>query len=326
MAFTFPPPPHVVPLRLSRAGPPCPCLSSSSFSAFPTPPPLILSRMEQQTRASKLMEFPHLLAPHRDTMLGLISAIESRLGNHLLPSSVPSDVEYYQNESGTSQGTLSIRCGVDTSPIDFILASWLHLEQPSGGGALEITNIAGYLKSSTDIPHFQFELVQCSPTFLILFLDLIPRKDTVLHPDYLKTFYEDTQLEACRQRLARLPEVQPYFSSSLYFRRVVSSTGILVGIKCEDGTGTGTERVEEIIGEHVGPIANEVMGIWVDMCVDGGGREVSEIEQRAELEKRDMLIKRKAIEMDLSSSMPKQFGHEVADRVLRVIKSAYNIT
>ncbi|KAG2724447.1 hypothetical protein I3760_01G017100 [Carya illinoinensis] len=326
MAFTFPPPAHVVPLRLSRAGPPCPRRSSSSFSAFPTPP--IPSRMEQQmmsTKASKLMEFPHLLAPHRDTMLGLISAIENRLGNHLLPSSVPSDVEYYQNESGTSQGTLSIRCGVDTSPIDFILASWLHLEQ--GGGAMEITNIAGYLKSSTDIPHFQFELVQCSPTFLILFLDLIPRKDTVLHPDYLKTFYEDTQLEACRQRLARLPEVQPYFSSSLYFRRVVSSTGILVGIKCEDGgTGTGTERVEEIIGEHIGPIANEVMRIWLDMCVDGGVREVSEIEQRAELEKRDKLIKRKAIEMDLSSSMPKQFGHEVADRVLRVIKSAYNIT
>lgn len=251
-------------------------------------------------------------------MVGLISAVENRLGAHLLPSAVPSDVEYYQNESGTSQGTLSIRCGIDSSPIDFILASWLHLEQATG--AFEITNIAGYLNSSTDVPHFQFELVQCSPTYFILFLDLIPRKDIVLHPDYLKTFYEDTQLESCRQRLDRLPEVQPYFSSSLYFRRVVSPTGILVSIKCDDGR---TERIEEIIREHVNPIANEVAGIWMDMCI-AGGREVSEME-RAELEKRDSLIKRKAIDMDLSSSMPKQFGEEVAGRVLRVIRNAYKI-
>ncbi len=200
--------------------------------------------------------------------------------------------------------------------IDCILASWLHLEQPTG--AFDITNIAGYLKSSTDVPHFQFELVQCSPTYFILFLDLIPRKDIVLHPDYLKTYYEDTKIEALRQRLDQLSEVKPYFSSSLYFRCVVSPTGILVSIKCEDG---GTERVEEIIREHVGPISNEIMGIWMDMCI-GKGVEVGETE-RAVLEKRDTLIKSKAIEMDLSSSMPKQFGQEVADRVLRVIKSAF---
>ncbi|KAE7999610.1 hypothetical protein FH972_004018 [Carpinus fangiana] len=310
MAFTLSPPlPHLLPPKTSRAGP-------SLFLCQPSSS----SRMGQQPRAgSKLMEFPHLLDPHRDTMLSLISAVESRLGSHLLPSSVPPDVEYYQNESGTSQGTLCVRCGIDSSPVDFILASWLHLEQPTGGGALDITNIAGYLKSSTDVPHFQFELVQCSPTYFILFLDLIPRRDTVRHPDYLKTFYEDTQLEARRKRLVQLPEVQPYFSSSLYFRGVVSPTGILVSIKCEEG---GRERVEEIIREHIGPISNEVAGIWMDMCVGEGGGEVREAE-RAELEKRDSFIKSKAIEMDLSSSLPKQFGQEVADRVLRVIKSVY---
>uniref|UniRef100_A0A2N9H0P1 Red chlorophyll catabolite reductase n=1 Tax=Fagus sylvatica TaxID=28930 RepID=A0A2N9H0P1_FAGSY len=271
---------------------------------------------QQQSRGSKLKEFPYLLESHKDTMVGLISAVENRLGSHLLPSSVPPDVEYYQNDSGSSQGTLYIRCGIHSSPIDCILASWLHLEQPTG--AFDITNIAGYLKSSTDVPHFQFELVQCSPTYFILFLDLIPRKDIVLHPDYLKTYYEDTKIEALRQRLDQLSEVKPYFSSSLYFRCVVSPTGILVSIKCEDG---GTERVEEIIREHVGPISNEIMGIWMDMCI-GKGVEVGETE-RAVLEKRDTLIKSKAIEMDLSSSMPKQFGQEVADRVLRVIKSAF---
>lgn len=263
------------------------------------------------------MEFPHLSESHRDTMVEFISALENRLGSHLLPCSVPPDVEYYQNETGTSQGTLYVRSGIDSSPIDFILASWLYLEQPTGG-AFNITNIAGYLKSSTDVPHFQFELVQCSPNYFILFLDLLPRKDIVLHPDYLKTFYEGTQLEALRQRLDRVPEVQPYFSSSLYFRHVISPTGILVSIKSEDG---GLERVEEIIREHVSPISTEVLGIWMDMCVNGGEEVVGN--ERTVLEKRDKLIKSKAIDMDLSSSMPKQFGQEVADRVLRVIKNVF---
>lgn len=109
MAFTLSstptPPPHLLPRKTSRAGPSFLCHSS-------TP-----SGMDQQMRGSKLMEFPHLLDPHRDTMVSLISAVENRLGSHLLPSSVPPDVEYYQNETGTSQGTLSVRCGIDSSPV-----------------------------------------------------------------------------------------------------------------------------------------------------------------------------------------------------------------
>ncbi|CAK7337669.1 unnamed protein product [Dovyalis caffra] len=74
--------------------------------------------MEQQMRGKKLMEFPHLLPPHKDLMVGLISALDKRLHGHFLPSSasVPPDAEYYQNQSGTSQGTLSINRGVDSSP------------------------------------------------------------------------------------------------------------------------------------------------------------------------------------------------------------------
>lgn len=186
---------------------------------------------------------------------------------------------------------------------------------------MNVTNIQGYLKPSTDAPHFQFEFVQCSPTFFIFFLDLTSRKDLVLHADYLKTFYEDNQLEARRKQLElQVPEAKPYFSSSLYFRNVVSPTGILVGIKCEDG---GSERVDEIIRNCVYPVANEVLEIWVDSCVCRG--VIVGEHERAALEKRDLMIKRKAIEMDLSSSMPKQFGQEVADRVLGVIRGVFRV-
>ncbi|KAG6605236.1 Red chlorophyll catabolite reductase, chloroplastic, partial [Cucurbita argyrosperma subsp. sororia] len=267
---------------------------------------------------SKLMEFPHLTAAHRDLMVDLIQAVDDGVGEHLLPSTVPSDVEYYQNQTGTSQGTLLIRSALPPSPIDFMIASWLHLKQPHGG-AFNITNIAGYLKTTNDIPHFQFELVQCSPTFLIFFLDLIPRVDIILRPDYLTTFYEETELEKYRRRLDAVSEVSPYFSSSLFFRKVVSSTGILVSVKCEESE---SGRVEKIIREEIGPISKEVLRIWMELC-SNGGREIEDGNERSLLEKRDLMIKKKAIEMDLSKTMPLQFGEEVAERVLRVIRSAF---
>uniref|UniRef100_A0A6N2MFR4 Red chlorophyll catabolite reductase n=1 Tax=Salix viminalis TaxID=40686 RepID=A0A6N2MFR4_SALVM len=281
--------------------------------------------MEQPMRGGALMEFPHLLAPHKDLMVGLISALDKRLHRHLLPSSatVPTDAEYYQNQSGASQGTLCINRGVDSSPIDFILASLADLSL-TNGGAMNITNIQGYLKSSTDAPHFQFELVQCSPTYFIFFLDLIPRKDLVLNPDYLKTFYEDSQLEALRKQLCtQVLEAKPYFSSSLYFRNVCFSTGIVVSITCEDGGTAG--RAEEIIRDIIEPIANEVLEIWMDSCVCKGGTTAAGENERDQLEKRDRMIKSRAIEMDLSSSMPIQFGQEVADRVLGIIRGVFRI-
>ncbi|KAH9711878.1 Red chlorophyll catabolite reductase [Citrus sinensis] len=250
------------------------------------------SDMEQPLmKGQKLMEFPHLTAAHKDLM----------------------------NDQGTSQGSLHIRRGLPSSHIDFVLASWLHLKVPTGS-AMNITNLQAYLKSSTDVPHFQFELVQCSPTYFILFLDITPRKDLVLYPNYLKTFYEEAQLETLRQRLEQVPETKPYLSSSLYFRGVVSPTGILVSIKCEEVGGT--DRCEEIIREHVSPIAHDVMVIWLEKYFSGATVGVTE---RAELEKRDLLVKTRAIEMDLSSSLPLQFGQEVANRVLSVIKGVLGV-
>lgn len=195
------------------------------------------------------------------------------------------------------------------------------MKQPtSESAAINITNLQGYLKPSTDVPHFQFELVQCTPTYLILFLDITPRKDIVLHPDYLKKYYEETRLETYRQKLEQVPETKPYFSSSLYFRQVVSPTGILVSIKCDENGGG--DRSEEIIREYVSPIAYDVMGIWLDKIFECGGRS----DERDELlEKRDRLIKSRAVDMDLSSSMPSQFGQEVANRVLGVIKNVFSI-
>ncbi|KAF8406320.1 hypothetical protein HHK36_008406 [Tetracentron sinense] len=271
----------------------------------------------QNRRRGGYVDFPHLSAQHRELMLDLVSTVETRLESDLLPSSLSPDVQYFENESGNSQAALHIRSGDKASPIDLVLGSWIHCELPSG--ALDITTISAYLKSSTDAPRFLIEFLQSSPTSLILILDLPPRKDLVLHQDYLDTFYGDTQLDKRRQELAKVPEVRPYFSSSLYIRCVCSPTAILVSINCEAG---GEGRMEEIIRDHVGPVAKEVLGIWLDRCACGG--RVVEVHERADLEMRDRLIKKKTIEIDLGSSLPRLFGPDVAGRVLEAIRDAFN--
>ncbi|KAK3015456.1 hypothetical protein RJ639_006818 [Escallonia herrerae] len=264
------------------------------------------------------MEFPYVSGPRRELMVELVSTLETRLATHLLPCDLPPDVQYYQNQTGTAQATLHVRSGIQSSPIDFILGSWLHCQLPSGG-ELNITSLSAYLNLLTDAPNFLFELIQSSPTSVVLILDLPPRKDLVLHPDYLKTFYEDTQLDRHRQLLEKLPEVKPYTSSSLYIRSVVSPTGILVSIEAQAGE---TERVVEIVRDHVSPIAREVLGFWLDVCVSGE-REVKEPE-RAYLARRDQVSKNKTIEADLGSSLPRLFGQEVADRVIKALEKFYN--
>jgi len=45
----------------------------------------------------------------------------------------------------------------------------------------------------------------------------------------------------------------------------------------------------------------------------------------SKLERRDLIIKSRAIEMDLSSSMPIQFGQDVADIILGIIRGVFRI-
>ncbi|CAH1437484.1 unnamed protein product [Lactuca virosa] len=145
-----------------------------------------LSSPPQHGGRTGFMDFPYVSAPHKDLMVDLVSTVESRLGSLLNPCSLPPDVQSYQNETGTAHAALHLRSGVQSSQIDFILGSWLHCELPSGG-ALNITSLSAYLNSSTDAPNL---------------------KELVLNPDYLKTFYEDTQLDQHRQHLEKLSEKQ----------------------------------------------------------------------------------------------------------------------
>ena len=183
---------------------------------------------------------------------------------------------------------------------------------------MDITSLSAFLNLSNDTPNFVIELIRHGPTSLVLILDLYPRKDFVLWPDDLKTFYEDTQLDTYRQALQKLPEVKPYISPSLYMRTTTSPTAIMARIE----TPTA-ERLEEIIRDHLDPISKQVLGIWLDHCACAK-REVGEM-WREYLKKKDGLIRSKTIEIDFGPSFVELFGLEVANRILASIKQYFTV-
>ncbi|WJX64984.1 red chlorophyll catabolite reductase [Trifolium repens] len=120
--------------------------------------------------------------------------------------------------------------------------------------------------------------------------------------------------------LGKIPEVQPYVTSSLFIRTVASPTAIFIRIQTEDDGG---ERIDGIISDHIDPISKEVLGIWLDHCACAE-REVGE-EDKAYLRKRDGVIRNKTIEVDLGSSFPRLFGPEAAKQILEAIKEYFTI-
>ncbi|XP_045832754.1 red chlorophyll catabolite reductase-like [Trifolium pratense] len=287
----------------------------SSFSSLQLSAPRCIMMNTQKQGRSKFLEFPFVSAPHKNLLVDLVTTIEDRFQSNLLPCSLPPHVQHYKNKSDTSQISLQITPGNNDSPVICLL---IYFRSDLRQKELSNSSLSAYLNTSNDAPNFVFDLIRSSPTMLIFFLDLLPPKDLVLCPDYLKTFYDDTKLDTHRQTLENLSEVQPYLSSSLFYRAMASPTAIFVRISTENDGG---ERIDEIIRNYLDPITKQVLGIWLDHCACAK-RELGE-EERAFLGKRDCVIRNKTIEYDLGSSFPRMFGPEAAKEILEAIKEYF---
>uniref|UniRef100_A0A0D9XJ81 Red chlorophyll catabolite reductase n=1 Tax=Leersia perrieri TaxID=77586 RepID=A0A0D9XJ81_9ORYZ len=223
---------------------------------------------------------------HREVARALASQAEARLGARLLPSAVPPDVAEFRAGAGNAVGSLDVRRGAPGSTIDFTFQSSLHCKVPNG--AIDITTLLLFLNASTDAPHFLMELIQGSPTSIVVILDLIPRKDLALHPEYIENAW--------------------------------SPTAILVSIDCGQG---GECTLEEIVRGQLATVAKELLQIWLDSCADHAS-EMEEAERESMI-KRDQIVRSKSIEVDLTSNLPRMFDQDVANRVIAEIRKAFGV-
>ncbi|KAF2913392.1 hypothetical protein DAI22_10g081300 [Oryza sativa Japonica Group] len=199
--ISYPPLRHRGAFRLPRAAPPqlrgavraCAPASASSVPGATAP-------LEVEVAVA-----------HREVARELASRAEARLGARLLPSAVPPDVAKFRSGgggAGNAVGSLDVRRGAPGSTIDFMLQSSLHCKVPNG--AIDITSLLIFLNASTDAPHFLMEFIQGSPTSIVVLLDLLPRKDLALHPEYIERYYENTQVDKQREKVEELPQARPY--------------------------------------------------------------------------------------------------------------------
>ncbi|WVZ58730.1 hypothetical protein U9M48_008970 [Paspalum notatum var. saurae] len=240
------------------------------------------------------------------------------LGPRLLPSAVPADVAEFRSSAGNAVGSLDVRRGAPGSSIDFMLQSSLHCKVPNG--AIDITSILIFLNALTDAPHFLLELIQGSPTSIVVILDLLPRKDLALHPDYLQMYYENTQIDQQRGKIEELPQARLYRSPSLFVRSACSPTAVMVSIDCGQG---GERAFEEIVRGQLATVTQEVLQIWLDNCADSTA-DMEETERDCLL-KRDRIVRTKSIEVDLTANLPRMFDPDVSNRVITEIRRAFGV-
>ncbi|KAF8720738.1 hypothetical protein HU200_023644 [Digitaria exilis] len=256
--------------------------------------------------------------PQREVARALAEKAVARLGPRLLPSAVPEDVAEFRNGAGNAVGSLDVRRGAPGSSIDFMLESTLHCKVPNG--AIDITSILIFLNTMTDAPHFLLELIQGSSTSIVVILDLLPRKDLALHPDYLQKYYENTRMDEQRSKIEELPQARPYRSPSLFVRSACSPTAVMVSIDCGQG-GEGT--LEEIVHGQLAAVSKEFLQIWLDCCADSTA-EMDDAERDCLL-KRDQIVRSKSIEVDLTASLPRMFDPDVSSRVISEIRKAFGV-
>ena len=114
-----------------------------------------------------------------------------------------------------------------------------------------------------------------------------------------------------------------YIPPSLYIRCATSPTSLLYVVDpsewlVEDG---GSERsFDSVIKDVVHGTARQVVQTWIDIV--GNAKEVEEGEARIKLAARDEAVRRNGIEFDLTSGLPRLFGEEITEKVVKAFRDA----
>ena len=120
-----------------------------------------------------------------------------------------------------------------------------------------------------------------------------------------------------------------YIPPSLYIRCATSPTALLyvvdpsewktemVGLAEDGGNESGFDSA---IKDVVHGIARQVVQTWIDIV--GNAKEVEKGEARIKLAARDEVVRRNGIEFDLTSNLPRLFGEEITEKVVKAFRDA----
>ncbi|KAL2635881.1 hypothetical protein R1flu_007360 [Riccia fluitans] len=270
--------------------------------------------------SNEWIQFPCFSEAGQMLMEEMAQALENELGELLYASKTPSNVTRFISPKGNAEGSLILRAGRHRSKVDFVMGSWLRYDLPFA--TLKVATLMIMASSESDAPHFLFEFIENGSSSLVILLDLLPRKDVVLEPEYLKRFYEKSELESIRKSIERVPQSQSYNCTSLYVRSVVSPTAILTKIHDWLPSGQrGEEALAYTVENIVLPTARKVFDTWLDAFRNGSKEIMDDIDRRT-MAKRDAQLKRHGIEVDLSANLPKLFGQRITDRVIAAYRNA----
>ncbi|KAG6541177.1 hypothetical protein Mapa_017411 [Marchantia paleacea] len=269
--------------------------------------------------STEWIHFPCFSRAGQMLMEDMAQTVEMELGELLYASRTPSNVTRFISPKGNAEGSLVLRAGRSRSKVEFVMGSWLRYDLPFG--TLKVATLFVMASAESDAPHFLFEFIENGSSSLVILLDLLPRKDVVLEPEYLKRFYEKSELESIRQTIERAPQSQTYNCTSLYVRSVVSPTAILTKIHDWLPSGQrGEAALASAVENVVLPTAKKVFGTWLDAFRNGGKEIMDDIDRRT-MAKRDAQIKRHGIEVDLSANLPRLFGQRITDRVIAAYRN-----
>eukprot|EP00271_Cylindrocystis_brebissonii_P005796 TRINITY_DN1808_c1_g1_i1.p1 TRINITY_DN1808_c1_g1~~TRINITY_DN1808_c1_g1_i1.p1 ORF type:complete len:386 (+),score=81.12 TRINITY_DN1808_c1_g1_i1:62-1219(+) len=304
-------------------------------------------KMADDEKNTPGFDFPNLCPAAQEMMAEALAIVEKELGAELLPSRTISSVRSFQNANGTSKGSIVLRAGADRSKVDRMLVSWLHCELPPPmGGPLDVATLTVLMGTATDAPHLLLEFPFSGGNQRVTaVLDLLPRRDLVLHADYLERTYTATTLPALFTECEANPKLQRYVPPTLFFRAATSPTALLYTLDPTKWAPSPSDNSQEAgipgaLSANNGPIAGgaeggpkealdkgvkEILYPIVKKVVEEWAASVRKAQsvpesEREEMAKRDMSVIQNGIEKDLTGSLPRLFGEEVTARIVEAFR------
>ena len=205
------------------------------------------------------------------------------------------DLQPYDGSSG-SAGTLAAYCGPQ---VDWLIHSW------TGNPKASFTNmhLTINMGPATDVPHFGFALGTIPDLFW--YMDTMPRRELVTHPDYVDQFWSGEPSDALRG-VMETPGFSPFVSRDVYTRVALSPNAYCFSAPISQGNIAVLEQA-----------SHAALDRWLKMVDTANEVPVAD---RAALAARDVFIRRTICERDPANAIAeKLFGTQLTHRLIATL-------